>query len=130
MADTSADSTNDHGDIYVGTPIKLDASGLALPWESADTDCVGVCVGVGIVSDSASNQGGPFNPASLEKRFADSRTSDTISYLIYYAPAEDTVFEIQTSSTALVVQLTDYVDINEVAATATGSRTAGLSSLA
>lgn len=129
MADTSADGTNNHGDIYIGSPIKLNAAGLALPWESADTDAVGVCVGVGYVpAGEAQNEAGMFNAADLEKRYGNLTDSSSMTIQVYYAPAEDTIFEIQTA-TAITLQLTDYLDVGEIAATSTGSRTTSLSSL-
>ena len=132
MADASADSTNNHGDIYLGTPVRLDATGKALAWESGDTDCVGVCVGVGYRRANAQNESGPFDPDNLVSRFANHADSSSTTVLIdiYYAPAEDTIYEVQTDSTALTVQVTDYVDvIASDNAQAVGDRTTSKSNL-
>ena len=131
MADTSADSTANHGDIYIGTPIKLDGSGNALPYEQADNNCAGVCVGIGVVRSNPQGERGPFDPDNLVARFGNLTDSATLTIVVYYAPAEDTIFEAQTDSDIADADNnpTDTLDISEVAATATGSRTTSKSTL-
>lgn len=126
MADTSADSTNNHGDIYVGTPIVL-SSGLAIPMDSNDANCVGVCVAVGKVSAGATNnETGPWDADDLTQKYGNLTESATDTIWIYYAPAEDTIFEVQSDSD-LDLAIGDTADITTDAGEAHGSRVTGLS---
>lgn len=128
MGDTSADTTGNHGDLYVGDPIVL-SSGLAIPFDSNDANAVGVVVAIGYVADGvASNEAGPFNPAALEQRYAKLEDSDTETIWVYYAPAEDTIFEAQSDSD-LDLLIGGTADLNIAAATAHGSRTTGRSNV-
>lgn len=127
MADSSADSTGNHGDIYVGDPIVL-SSGQAIVMDSNDANAVGVCVAVGQVADGATNnEAGAFNPDNLTRKYGNLTDSATETIWVYYAPAEDTIFEIQSASD-LDLTLGATADITNTAATAHGSRTTGLSS--
>lgn len=121
MADTSADSGNNHGDIYLGDPIVL-SSGLAIPFDSNDADCVGVVVGVGVTSSgNPQNEAGPFNPDELTERFGNLTDSATKTIQIYYAPARDTVFEAQ-SDADLDLVIGSPADVSTDAGEAHGSR--------
>jgi hypothetical protein len=119
--DRSSDTTNNHGDIYVGDPIAI-TSGLALPANSGDT-IAGVCVGVG-TADSDHGEVGMFNPSNLERRYLP--LADTTGY-IWYCPAEGVVFEAQTAAD-LDLLPGDPCDFSTDANEAHGSQTTGLSS--
>jgi hypothetical protein len=128
MQDNSADSTGNHGDIYVGDPIKL-VSGLADIADAADANIAGVCVAVGQVADgAANNEAGAFNPDNLTRKYGNLTDSATETIWVYYAPAEDTIFEVQ-SDADLDEVVGATVQMNVVAATAHGSRTTGLSNV-
>jgi hypothetical protein len=116
--DRSSDTTGNHGDIYVGDPVKL-SSGLVLPANSGDT-ILGVCVGVG-TADSDHGDVGMFNPATLERRYLP--LADTTGY-VWVVPAEGVLFEVQTAADLDLVpgSAADFsTDANE----AHGSQTTG-----
>lgn len=113
-ADRTADTTANHGDIYIGDPVEL-VAGKVAPADSGNT-ILGVVVGVGT---DASNFGeaGPFDPRSLEKRYL---AFDEVGY-VWVVPAEDMLFDVQTSiDLDLVVGA--QADITNTAGTAHGSR--------
>lgn len=127
MADASADTSNNHGDIYIGDPIKY-SSGKALAANSGDS-ILGVCVGVGRVVGDAQNESGMFDPADLERRYADHTLSDTDTIYIYFVPSEGVLFEVQSASdlgndNPLDAEFDFSTDANE----SHGSRTTSLSS--
>lgn len=123
-ADRSSDTTNNHGDIYIGDPIAL-SSGKAVPADSAAT-ILGVCVGVGKSNASVNPASSPFNPADLTQRYAP--LTDATGWDIFYVPADNVVFEVQSASD-LDLAVGSAADINLVAATAHGSRTTGMSNV-
>jgi len=119
-ADRSADTTNNHGDIYVGDPVALSA-GKVVPANSGGT-ILGVVVAVG---QGTINHGdvGAFDPDNLMKRYLGYADAG----YVWVCPAEDVLFEVQTAS-ALSLVAGSLADITNAAATAHGSRTTGLSS--
>lgn len=120
-ADRSADTTNNHGDIYVGDPVKV-SSGKVLPANSAD-QIIGVVVAVG--KDGSINDGiGPFNPDNLTQRYAP--LTDATGWYVWVVPVNGVIFEVQSASD-LDLAVGSPADITLVAATAHGSRTTGLS---
>lgn len=123
-ADRSADSTNNHGDIYIGDPVAL-SSGKVVPADSGDT-ILGVAVAIGkdgdFVTDSPT---GYYNPDDLMQRYAS--LSDTTGVVVGVIPAEAAIFEVQSASDLDLVR-GDAADITNTAATAHGSRTTGKSS--
>ena len=121
-ADRTADTTNNHGDIYVGDPVAL-SSGKVIAANSAAA-VIGVCVGVG-KGPSVNGGIGPYNPANLNSpNYAP--LTDATGWYIWVAPAENTLFQIQSASDLDLVTGAP-ADINLVAATAHGSRVTGLS---
>lgn len=119
-ADRSADTTNNHGDIYVGDPVAL-SSGKVVPANSGNT-ILGVCVGIGV---DASDHGdvGMFDPSNLEKRYLAYNESG----YIWVCPAEGVLFEVQTAADLDLVP-GSAADISTDATEAHGSRTTGVSS--
>ncbi len=119
-ADRSADTTNNHGDIYIGDRVKL-TSGKALVANSGDT-ILGVCVATG-TTVSTFGVTGYYNPNNLMQRYL--AYSDT--GVVGVVPAEMALFEIEEASD-LDLDQGSLADINTAAATAHGSRTTGYSS--
>ena len=120
--DRSSDTTNNHGDIYVGDPVKLDASGGVVPANSGDT-ILGVAVAVGKQS-STFGETGYFNPDDLGQRYLSFDEDGVVGVV----PAEAALFEAQTA-TDLDLDIGDVVDINLTAATAHGDRVTGFSNV-
>jgi hypothetical protein len=120
-ADRTADTTNNHGDIYVGDPVAL-SSGKVIPANSAAA-VVGVVVAVGKEA-SVNNGVGPYNPENLSTRYAP--LTDATGWYVWVCPSVGTIFEVQSASD-LDLAVGSPADINLVAATAHGSRTTGLS---
>ena len=119
-ADRSADTTNNHGDIYVGDPVAL-SSGKVVVADSGDT-IIGVAVAVG---KDASDHGEPgaFNPDNLEQRYLGLAEDG----YVWVAPKEHILFEVQTAADLDLVA-GSTADISTDATEAHGSRTTGLSS--
>lgn len=119
--DRSSDTTNNHGDIYIGDPVKL-SSGLVLPANSGDT-ILGVAVAVGADADTTFGEEGYFNASNLETRHL-AYDADGIVAVI---PAEGNLFEVQTASDLDLVA-GSAADISTDANEAHGSRSTGKSS--
>lgn len=123
-ADRSADTTNDHGDIYIGDPVAL-SSGKIIPANSAAA-VIGVCVAVGKdVSNGISV--GPYNPDSLSAA-SYAPHGDATGWYVWVCPSTSTIFEVQSASDLDLV-VGSQADITLVAATAHGSRTTGRSNV-
>lgn len=119
-ADRSADTTGNHGDIYVGDPVKL-SSGKVLPANSGD-QVTGVVVAVG-TDTSINEQGfGPYNANNLTKRYLGYAESG----YVWVAPANMCIFGVQSASDLDLV-VGSAADTNIAAATAHGSQTTGMS---
>lgn len=120
-ADRSADLTNNHGDIYIGDPVKL-VSGKVLPANSGDA-VVGVVVAVGKTATTF-GETGYFDPNDLGKRYL----AATEAGFVGVVPAEGVIFEVQSASDLDLV-LGSAADHTLAAATAHGSRVTGNSSV-
>lgn len=118
--DRSADTTNNHGDIHIGDPVKL-VSGLVLPANSGDT-ILGICVGVGKNSAIEHGDSGYFNADDLSERFADLATATGV--IIAVMPAEGNIFEIQTATDLDLLQ-GSVADISVDATEEHGDRVTG-----
>lgn len=120
-ADRSADTTNNHGDIYLGDVVKL-TGGLVDVANSGDT-VLGVVVGIG--TDSTEHgQVNAFNADNLEVRYL---AADEAGY-VWVIPAEQALFEVQTSAD-LDLGIGSQADFTTTAATAHGSRTTSRSNV-
>ena len=123
-ADRSADTTNDHGDIYLGDPVAINASGLVLPANSGDT-ILGVCVAVGRADGTIEHGEGILaNADDLTERFA--AHENTTGIIVGVVPAEGSLFEVQTAADLDLVH-GSLADISTDATEAHGSRTTGKS---
>jgi hypothetical protein len=121
FADRTADTTNNHGDVYVGDPVAL-SSGKLIAANSAATVC-GVCVAVG-TEESVNNGIGPFDPSDLTIKYAP--LTQATGLYGWVCPVDDVIFEVQSASDLDLV-VGSPADSNIVAATAHGSQTTGLS---
>lgn len=112
----------DGADIYRGDAINL-ASGLGIQAATDDAAILGVAVGFGKV-DADGVPLGPFNPDNLGKNFYDDSESTHTEWVVYYVPADDMVFEIQTDAadTLVVGETIDFI-------VGTGSVVTGVSAM-
>lgn len=125
VGNASSDSTNNHGDIYIGDPVKL-SSGKALAANSGDT-ILGVVVGVGKAS-ATWGEVGPFDPTTLSSALyvPYGETSADSDWYVWVVPADFVLFEVQSASdldSVAGAELDFSTDANE----AHGSRTNGIS---
>lgn len=120
--DRSADTTNNHGDIYLGDPVKL-VSGLVLPANSGDT-ILGVAVAIG--KNGAIEHGDDvyFNADDLSQRFG--ALTDATGITVGVLPAEACLFEAQTAADLDLLQ-GSLADFSTDAAEAHGSQITGKS---
>jgi len=105
----------DGSDIYIGDPITL-SSGLAAPSASNDAAFLGVAVGFGKFEKDGATPTGPFNPDNLNSSgvwYDDSANTHT-DWCVFYVPAQDTIFEVQTA-TALTKVVGDSADLSYLA---------------
>lgn len=89
-ADRSADTTNDHGDIGVGDPVKF-SSGKIVPANSGDV-IVGVVVGTGAAP--MFGDAGMFDPTNLMKQ----HLTHAEDGWVWICPSEGVLFEVQSAS--------------------------------
>lgn len=116
-----ADATNDHGDIYIGDPIKVSAAGVVTVADSGET-IFGVCVGVGI-DNIDHGEVGMYKADDLETRFL----ANLVAGFIWVAPKQNILFEIQ-SAADLDLTVNAQADVTTTAATQHGSQVTGVSS--
>lgn len=126
----SSDTTNNHGDIYIGDPINITSASGVIPANS-NVAVSGIAVGFGHASTVHMGAVGttyvpapPFDPSNLTKRYL----AYDESGWIYYVEPHDVLFEIQSNSD-LDLKVGSLADTTIVAATAHGSRTTGYSSV-
>lgn len=120
-ADRSADTTGNHGDIYIGDPVTLTATGVTVA--NSGATILGVAVATGVTGDIEFGDEGYFNSESLENRYLAADKNGIVAVM----PANGVLFEVQSASD-LDLAVGDEADINVAAATAHGSRTTGRSS--
>ena len=115
------DATGNHGDIYIGDPVKVSSAGVVTVANSGDV-IYGVCAGVGI-SNVEMGLTGMFKADDLETRYLPELTAG----FIWVYPKENTLFEIQSASD-LDLTVGASADITVTAATSHGSQTTSQSS--
>lgn len=86
----------DSDDVFIGDIINLE-SGLADVGATGDTAILGAVVGVGKM-DADGQPLGPFNPDNLMTRYYDDSASTHTEWGVYYAPADDVIFEAQSAA--------------------------------
>lgn len=123
-ADRSSDTTGNHGDIYMGDPVKF-SSGKLLPADGNSTTVAGVVVGVENTSSASKPHFGMVmaDPGNLGRQYLPAADSG----YVYIVPAAGMLFEAQ-SATDLDLVPGDTADISLAANTAHGSQTTGQSS--
>ena len=110
-----SDATGNHGDIYIGDPVKMTAAGVVTVANSGE-NIYGVCAGIGI--DNIEHGGtGMFKADDLETRYLPELTAG----VIWVYPKENTLFEIQSASD-LDLTVGALADHNVAAATAHGTQ--------
>jgi hypothetical protein len=107
----------DGTDIFVGDALNL-ASGLAAVGASNDAAFLGVAVGFGKKVNGIASQA--YNAADLNTRYYDDSANTHTDWVVFYAPADDVIFEVQTA-TALTKLPGDTMDLLATA----GSTTTG-----
>lgn len=118
--DRSSDTTNAHGDIYIGDPVKL-VSGAVLPANSGDT-ILGVAVAVGSLTDTTFGEEGYFNASNLQQTYLPLASTGIVAVI----PAENNLFEVQTSADLDLVP-GSAADISTDATEAHGNQATGIS---
>lgn len=122
-ADRSSDTTNNHGDIYIGDPINIATTGVVTPANSNEL-ISGVVVGIGPTSGGVTHgRNGMWKASDLTRKHLPYDEAGRI----YYVPVNDVLFEVETGSD-LDLSPGELADISIVANAAHGSRTTGLSS--
>jgi len=112
----------DGADLFIGDALNLE-SGLAARAATNDADILGVAVGFGTV-DGDGIPLGAYNPDSLTTRYYDDSASTHTDWVVYYVPADDVLFEIQTDAADTLV-VGETIDFQ----TSAGSTTTGLSDM-
>ena len=115
-----ADSTNDHGDIYIGDPVKMSSAGVVTVANSGDV-IYGVCAGMGI-DNVDHGETGMYKADDLETRYL----PDATAGFVWVYPKENMLFEIQSASD-LDLTVGAQADINVAAATKHGEQLTGVS---
>lgn len=101
----------DGEDIGVGDMLNLE-SGLADPMATNDNAILGSAVGFGKV-DADGIPLGPYDPSNLDNPFLYDDSAEThTDWVVYYAPATDCIYEVQTNADldASVGTAVDLVD--------------------
>ena len=115
-----SDATGNHGDIYIGDPVKMSNLGVVAVANSGDI-VYGVCVGAG--EDNIDHgPTGMYTPDNLERRYLPNATAG----FIWVIPKENALFEIQSASD-LDYTVGRSCDHTVTAATAHGSQTTSFS---
>jgi len=87
-----ADATNDHGDIYIGDPVKMTAAGVVTVADSGE-NIYGVCAGMGI-DNVEHGETGMYKADDLETRYLPNATAG----FVWVYPKQNVLFEIQSES--------------------------------
>ena len=109
----------DGEDIFIGDMVNLE-SGLADPMATNDAAILGAVVGIGKIVNG--QYVSAFDPDNLVPVFYDDSASTHTDYCVFYAPATDCIFEVQSNANLDLVPGSpcDLVD-------GTGSSTSGRS---
>lgn len=85
----------DGEDIFIGDMVNLE-SGLADPMATNDAAILGCVVGVGKMVDGKAVSS--YDPNNLVPVFYDDSASTHTDYAVFYAPATDCIFEVQSNA--------------------------------
>jgi len=116
-----SDATGNHGDIYIGDPVKVSVAGVVTVADSGQT-IYGVCAGIGIDNIDHGDTG-MYKADDLETRYL----PDATAGFIWVYPKENVLFEIQSASD-LDLTVGAEADIDNAADTAHGTQLTGKSS--
>lgn len=86
----------DGADMFIGDMLTL-TSNLAAVSASNDSAFLGAAVGFGKVTDQG-EYASAFNPADLTTLYYDDSASTHTQWRVFYAPADDCIFEVQSAS--------------------------------
>ncbi len=117
-----SDSTNNHGDIYIGDVVKMTLAGVVTVADSGEI-IYGVVAGVG-VDNIEHGDTGMFKADDLETRYL----PDATAGFVWVYPKENMLFEIQTSAD-LDLTVGELSDHNTTAATKHGEQGPGVSNV-
>ena len=111
-------------DIFVGSPLTVVDGEDGAELGASDGDILGVAVAFGRdVPGMHGGYPGPFNPADLTTRFFDASAYTNTEWYVWYVPALDNLFEIQSASD-LDLEMGDTADFTaESGNTTTGRST-------
>jgi len=87
----------DGADIFVGDLLNLE-SGLAAVAATNDAAILGVAVGFGKRDDMTNSIGSAVDPVNLNKIYYDDSASTHTDYVVFYVPARDMIFEVQSNA--------------------------------
>jgi hypothetical protein len=116
------DSTNDHGDIYIGDVVKMSLAGVVTVADSGEI-IYGVVAGVG-VDNVEHGETGMYKADDLEQRYL----PDAVAGFVWVYPKENMLFEIQTP-TDLDLTVGELSDTNCTAASVHGIQASGVSNV-
>ena len=86
----------DGEDIFLGDFVSL-VSGLVLPADTDDATLLGVAVGFGKKTEFQKNAAVAVNPDNLGTLYYDDSANTHTDWLVYYVPARDMIYEVQTA---------------------------------
>ena len=86
----------DGADMFIGDFLSL-TLGLAAVAASDDATLLGVAVGFGKKTEFQKNIATAFNPDNLGTLYYDDSASTHTDWVVYYVPARDMIFEVQTA---------------------------------
>jgi len=87
----------DGADIFVGDLLNLE-SGLAAVAATNDAAILGVAIGFGKIDAMTGSIGSAVDPVNLNKIFYDDSASTHTDYVVFYVPARDMIFEVQSNA--------------------------------
>lgn len=100
----------DGEDIFIGDFVSL-VSGLVLPADTNDATLLGVAVGFGKKTEFQKNTATAINPDQLGTLYYDDSANTHTDWMVFYVPAQDMVFEVQTAVDLSASVLGDTCDL-------------------
>lgn len=109
----------DGADIYIGDALTLDG-GTADQFASGDTAVLGVCVGVGMKDKMTGYYASAVNPDNLNEIWYDDSDHTNTDFVIYYVPAKNMIFEVQSDIDASAATVGTLYDVTVGTGSASG----------
>ena len=110
-------------DIFIGDFVSL-VSGLVLPADTNDATLLGVAVGFGKKDDMTNFFATSMNPDNLTTLYYDDSANTHTDWVVYYVPARDMIFEVQTAVDLSASTLGATVDLLGTGGNTTTGRSA------